>query len=114
MEINDLLVLLKEFIVESKEADVLNTKEHKEITACNGALKIQLSKVEALCEAASTIRHDCFKKQDDLEDRMRTVEKIIPGIKELPDKFDKLAVKVYGIMGAMTVVMVVVSWVLRK
>ena len=114
MENNELLLLLKEYIVESKEADVLNTKEHKEINACVNSLKIKMGKVETLCESSNTARETCFKHQADIESRMREAEKIIHAVKDLPEKFDKLAVKVYGITGAMTLVMLLAGWMLRN
>jgi len=114
MENKELLSLLKEYISESREADILNTREHKEINVCVNSLKIKMGKIETLCETSNTIRETCFKQQADIESRMREAEKVIHAVKDLPEKFDRLAVKVYGITGAMTLVMLLAGWMLRN
>ena len=113
MENDELLSLLKEFIKESKEADAVNVKEHKEINSCLNALKIKITKVESLCESSDNLRRTCFQKQDDIEERMRHVEKLLP-LDKLLDKFDILTLKVYSVIGAMTVIMLIAGWVLKS
>lgn len=113
METDPLLELLREFIKESKEASIINAKEHKEINVCLGQLKLKIGAVESLCQNADNIRQACFKKQDDFEARLREVELLKP-LKDLPDKFDALAIKVYGIVGAMTLIMLFAGWMLKN
>jgi len=113
MENNELLSLLKEFIKESKDADAVNVIEHKEINTCLNTLKVKITKVESLCEASEGLRETCYQKQNDIENRMRRVEKLLP-LENLADKFDTLAFKVYGVMGAMTLVMLIAGWFLKN
>ncbi len=102
MEHNALLDLLREFIREAKDASVINAREHKEINTCLTAVKLQIGTVEALCKNSENIRHGCFKTQEDIEGRVRAVEKLLP-LEDLPEKFDALAIRVYKIMGASAV-----------
>ena len=113
METDALLELLKEFIKESKEAAIANVKEHKDINRCLTAMKVQIGAVENLCQNSADVRRACFKKQDDFEDRLRKVELLKP-LNDLPKKFEDLAIKVYGIVGAMTLIMLLAGWMLRN
>ena len=113
METDALLELLKEFIQESKEAAIVNAKEHKDINKCLTAMKVQIGAVENLCQNSADVRKTCFKKQDDFEARLREVELLKP-LQDLPAKMDALAIKVYGIVGATTVIMLFAGWMLRN
>ena len=69
-----LLELLRDFIRESKEAAIVNAKEHKEVSACLSGVKLQINSVESICKNSDNIRKACFKTQDDIEARLRKVE----------------------------------------
>lgn len=120
MDNDPLLALLKEFIKEYKESAIINAQEHKEINQCLSSVKLKLGSVEGLCQNSDRIRKNCYKKQDDVELRLRELELMKP-LLDLPDKFDtvvakfdSLAGKVYKIVGAMTLVMAVAGWMMRK
>ena len=112
MNDNELLVLLKEFIQESKEASLANEKEHKEINKCLNAIKLKVGAVESLCENSANIRQSCFKKQDDFEVRLREVELLKP-LKTLPKQFNALAFKVYAVMALATFINIAASYFLK-
>lgn len=108
---SELIKLLKDFINENKENTKKNAEEHKEINVCLVSLKLQLASVEALCQSSQVTRATCFQKQDDIEARMREVEKL-QRLKDLPDRFDKLAKQVYLSAGAMTIIIILAGiWI---
>ena len=102
-----LLSLLKDFIKEAKESAIANADGYKEINECLTKLKLQVSVVEGLCQSSVDIRRACFKKQDDFEIRLREVEVLKP-LKNLPKKFEDLAINVYKIMGASAIVTAII------
>ena len=141
MEQIELYEMIKLFIKENKENEKQNTDEHKEIFKC---LKTIESKLSATTTAQQNIidnNEKCDKTLDDLESTLSTIttaqQKIIDTkdesdrilddhenrlreveslkrLKELPDRVDKLARQVYGVGGAMAVIMLIASWILKS
>lgn len=109
---SELIILLKDFVKENKE-------DKKETAKCLADLKKQFSdmntrmvKIESLCENAKDLRETCFVRQRDIENRMRIVETVVVGVKDLPQDFKKLAKQVYLTAGAMTLIIILAGiWI---
>lgn len=93
---NEIVELLKGFIREQKQ-------DNDEINKCLKDLKNRMTRLEANFENCSSSRQYCYKQQEDMENRMREVEKPMPTLKKLPEKMDALTIKVYTIAGALTI-----------
>ena len=113
MEQIELYDMLKEFIKENKECETRNKDEHKEIFDALSGINTQLGSIQTAQQNIIDNRQECTKTLEDHEKRLREVESL-KRLKELPDRVDRLARQVYGVGGAMAVIMILVSWFLQS
>ena len=113
MEQIELYDMLKEFIKENKECETRNKDEHKEIFTALNKINTQLASIQTAQENIIDNRQECNRTLEDHENRLREVESL-NRLKELPDRVDRLARQVYGVGGAMAVIMLIASWILKS
>ena len=99
MDHGELVVMIKDFIAEQKEANKDNLR-------CLNLWKNRMTKLESDFENCSGNRVVCTNIHTDIEARMRSVEKLMPLMEKIPEKMDHLAIKVYTSMGIMTVLLI--------
>ena len=117
MEKNELFDLLKQYIEDSKATDVVNLEDHKTINKCLTEIKVQLKGFESYATNSDGIRATCFQKQNDMELRVREVEKQSALLADVPVDLKKMIKQVYwtgGIVSAIVAIAVTTISVLIK
>jgi len=113
MEQIELYDMLKLFIQENKENEKRNADEHREIFRVLKEVESRLSSIEMAQKNFIDAKLECNKTLNDHETRIRAIENM-KRLQDLPDRVDRLARQVYGVGGAMAVIMILVSWFLRS
>ena len=113
MEPIELYDMLKLFIEENKENEKRNRDEHKEIFKCLKTIESKLSTIKTTQKNVIDNKVECQKDFDDHETRLREIEDM-KKLQDLPERVDKLARQVYGVGGAMAVIMLIASWILKS
>ena len=113
MEQIELYDMLKLFIQENKENEKRNAEEHREIFRGLKGIESRLSSIETAQKNFVDTKLECNKTLEDHETRIRAIENM-KRLQELPDRVDKLARQVYGVGGAMAVIMLIASWFLSS
>ena len=113
MEQIELYEMIKLFIEENKENERQNRDEHKEIFKCLKTIESNLGSITTAQQNIIDNRQECTKTLEDHENRLREVESL-KRLKELPDRVDRLARQVYGVGGAMAVIMLIAAWILKS